>query len=117
MPRKKQCTGEKGLDPGIANEVRILQKNGVETCESCQGGNGHPYPEPTIRFHGDKSEGLRALGIALQNGLKATALRRVWSVIDGEATGPLWEMTFATPNGGGAKAIVQKNGVASWAWR
>src|ERR1700736_4389834 len=92
----------KGIDIGIVNEVRILWENGVETTESCQGGQGHPFPEPTVRFAGDKSEGPRALGIALQNGLRVTALRRVWTVIDGEAVGPLWEMTFDHPDGGGS---------------
>src|ERR1700687_3685600 len=84
----------KKLDSGIANEVRILSENGVETTESCQGGQGHPYPEPTVRFAGGQAEGFRALGIALQHGLKVTELRRVWTIHDGEPVGPQWEMTF-----------------------
>jgi hypothetical protein len=107
----------RGIDPGIAEEVRILQTNGVETVESCQGGQGHPFPEPTVRFAGGKSEGLRALGIALQHGLRVAELRRVWTIIDGEAVGPIWEMTFNHPEGGGAKAILKKDGTATWEWR
>jgi hypothetical protein len=91
-----KSNGVKGLDPGIAHEVKILRENGVETVESCQGGQGHPFPEPTVRFAGGKSEGPRALGIAMQYGLPVTALRRVWSIIDGEAVGPVWEMTFTS---------------------
>ena len=54
------------FDDGIREAVRILAEAGVETFESCQGGEGHAYTEPTIRFHGERAEGLRALSIALQ---------------------------------------------------
>src|ERR1700680_673381 len=92
QPPPFKGNGVKAIDPGIANEVRILWENGIETTESCEGGQGHPFPEPTVRFAGGMSEGPRALGIALQNGLRVTALRRVWTVIDKEAVGPFWEM-------------------------
>lgn len=82
------------IDKGIAREVRVLWENGVETFESCEGGRGHPFPEPTVRFHGEKSEGFRALAIAMQHRLDVTSLRRYYNVIDGEAVGPHWEMTF-----------------------
>ena len=51
-------------------------------------------PEPTVRFHGEHSEGFRALAIALQRGLPVLDLRRYWAIIDGEPTGPYWELTF-----------------------
>jgi hypothetical protein len=82
------------LDEGIKEAVLALVAGGVETFESCQGGEGHSYPEPTIRFHGQRSEGFRALAIAIQAGLKVAELRRVWPLIDGEPTGPWWEITF-----------------------
>lgn len=84
------------LDPGIKQYVETLNEQGVETFESCQGGEGHSYPEPTVRFHGDRSEGFRALAIALQHGFAVSALRRTWPIIDGEPTGPWWELTFYT---------------------
>ena len=31
----------------------------METFESCQGGAGHAYPEPTVRFFGEKAAGYR----------------------------------------------------------
>ena len=34
----------------------ILRENGVETVESCQGGAGHAFPEPTIKFSGGKKK-------------------------------------------------------------
>lgn len=82
------------LDKGIEKEVMILNDSGIETYESCQGGPCHAYPEPTVRFHGGKSEGFKALAIALQNGLKPSKISRIWSIIDGEPVGPEWEMTF-----------------------
>lgn len=82
------------LDKGIEKEVNILFSNGIETFESCEGGEKHPYPVPTIRFHGDNTEGFKAFAIAMQNGLDVVSLRRVWETIDGELTGPWWEMTF-----------------------
>jgi hypothetical protein len=87
-------TGVRRVDPGIRREVRVLSENGVETTESCQGGPGHSFPEPTVRFRGGQAEGFRALGIALQHGLKVAELRRYWSIQDGEPVGPYWEMTF-----------------------
>lgn len=85
---------DSALDPGIESAVLALAAGGVETFESCQGGMGHAYPEPTVRFHGDSTEGYRALVVALRAGLPVLELRRVWPVIDGEPTGPWWELTF-----------------------
>lgn len=82
------------LDSGIRREVEILMSNGVETFESCEGGCGHSYPEATIRFHGERSEGWKALSVALQNDLKPHALRRIWTINDGEPIGAYWEMVF-----------------------
>jgi hypothetical protein len=83
------------IDRGIAPYVEILRAAGVETFESCQGGEGHAFHEPTIRFHGDRAEGYRALGVALQSGLPVAELRRTWPINDGEPTGPFWEVTFS----------------------
>jgi len=82
------------LDSGIENAVKILCSAGIETFESCQGGQGHSYPEPTIRFHGDRAEGLNAFVIAIRNNLKVVSLRRIYDVIDKELIGPYWEITF-----------------------
>jgi hypothetical protein len=84
------------LDAGIASAVVTLAAAGVETFESCEGGSGHAYPEPTVRFHGDQAEGLRALAVAMRAALPVRELRRVWPVLDNEPTGPWWELTFAT---------------------
>jgi hypothetical protein len=67
---------------------------GIETFESCPRDDGHAYHDPTVRFHGDRSEGLKALAPAMQNGLRVAELRRVWPINDGEPKGPWWEITF-----------------------
>lgn len=87
------------LDPGIVSAVEALQKAGVETFESCEGGPGHTYPEPTVRFHGQKLEGFRALAAVASAGLNVSDLRRVWPIVDGEPTGPWWELTFVPTKG------------------
>lgn len=88
---------ERPIDAGILREVETLQAAGVETFESCQGGEGHSYPEPTVCFHGPQSEGFRALSVALQSGLKVTELRRYWSIQDREPVGPHWQLIFQAP--------------------
>jgi hypothetical protein len=88
---------EPPLDKGIESIVLTLVANGIETFESCEGGSGHSFPEPTVRFEGDSSEGLRALSVALSHGLPVYRLRRVWGIIDGAIHGPWWEMTFDPP--------------------
>src|SRR5580765_3194743 len=78
------------LDPGIREYVLILRSGGIETYESCDGGAGHAFPEPTIRFSGNNGEGFKALSIAMTYKLPVLALRRAWRMDDGELTGPWW---------------------------
>jgi hypothetical protein len=99
VQRAREMRFDPPLDEGIREIVVVLVGNGVETFESCEGGRGHCFPEPTVRFEGDSSEGLRALAVALENGLPVARLRRVWGVIDGQIHGPWWEMTFWPPKG------------------
>jgi hypothetical protein len=87
------------LDPGIERAVYVLRAAGVETFESCEGGDGHSYPEPTVAFHGPPSEGFRAFAVAVQNGLDVWALRRTWSHENNELTGPRWELVFRSQRG------------------
>jgi hypothetical protein len=82
------------IDPGIVGPLRVLRQSGIETFESCEGGPGHAYAEPSIRFHGNRSEGWKALAAARDVNLPVTALRRVWTVHDGEPDGPVWEIVF-----------------------
>jgi hypothetical protein len=97
LERARNLCFEPPLDEGIRSIVITLIENGVETFESCEGGRGHSFPWPTVRFEGSSSEGLRALSVALANGLPVDNLRRAWGVIDGSIHGPWWEMTFKPP--------------------
>jgi hypothetical protein len=82
------------IDAGIVRAVKILRDAGIETFESCDGTQGHALPEPTIRFHGGRTEGWKALSAALDGGLPVLAIRRAWPIVEGEPTGPWWEIVF-----------------------
>ncbi len=100
----------KGLDPGIREAVWALRREGIETVQSCQGGEGHSFPEPTVRFVGDRGTGFRALEIALRPdirtdiGLPLDSLCRTWGIVDGEPTGPIWELRWL-PEASGTHGI------------
>jgi hypothetical protein len=83
-----------GLDRGIEHYVLVLREHGIDTCQSCQGGPGHTYLEPTIEFRGGQAEGPRAIAVALTHGFPIATLRREWRVSGGELIGPIWTMTF-----------------------
>lgn len=83
------------LDIGIRETVELLRANGVETYESCEGGAGHAYHEPTICFHGTPEAGWRCLALCLAYGRPVAELRRFWRMQDGhEPEGPSWAITF-----------------------
>lgn len=90
----RELDSESPLDRGISYAVKVLRAGGIETYESCEGGRGHSYREPAIRFHGTKADGFRALAIAQTWGLPVRVLRRFWSVDHDEPTGPYWELAF-----------------------
>ncbi|MEX2125742.1 MAG: hypothetical protein WD795_17775 [Woeseia sp.] len=84
------------LDQGIRRYVLVLRAQGIETFESCEGGDGHAFLEPTVRFHGNGQEGYRAFAAAMNYGLPVFSLRRYYNVSEGQLEGPWWEMTFRT---------------------
>ena len=86
----------KGIDSRIKPYVAILQDYGIETFESCQGGEGHVFTEPTVRFHGDTSAGWKALAAAMQRGLPVSDLKYCWTMRDGLPDGPYWEIVFSS---------------------
>lgn len=97
---RMNAVDELGLDPGIRRVVEVLREAGIETFESCEGGDGHAFPRPTVRFHAsDRAEGFRALAVAMRAQLPVAELRRVWVMQDGEPTGPHWEITFVHSEG------------------
>lgn len=97
IQKAKELCFEPPLDEEIREFVVTLIANGVETFESCEGGRGHCYAEPTIRFEGDSSEGLRALSVALAHGMPVKQLKRSWGVLEKMVHGPWWELIFYPP--------------------
>lgn len=83
------------LDVGIRRYVLVLRSQSVETCESCEGGEGHAYTEPTIKFCGNAYAGYHAFASAMNYGLPVIAIRRTWDVCEGQLVGPNWEMVFS----------------------
>ena len=68
MPDPRLLCQIDDLDPGIASFVEVLRHHGIETFESCEGGEGHSFREPTIRFDGTAANGYRAVWVALTFG-------------------------------------------------
>lgn len=87
------CPGDP-LDLGIARWVQILRDAGVETYESCEGGEGHAYAVPSVRFYGTPAAGWRALATCQDHGLPVRHLQRCWDLEDGEPAGPYWQIEF-----------------------
>jgi len=83
-----------GIDPLIRPYVETLCEQGIETCQSCQGGKGHAYEFPTIEFWGDRSQGWRALAIAVEKNWPVVSLLRQWDLEDGEPIRPVWVLRF-----------------------
>ncbi len=95
-PSRREEAGPSGLDRGVEKTVELLRANGIETCQSCEGGPGHCYPEPTIEFYGGPEAGWRAVSLCLTYGLPIESLRRAWDFLDGyEPTGPTWAIVFS----------------------
>ena len=86
------------LDSGIKDAVVTLIGNGIITYESCQGGDGHLCKEPTIRFNGDRTEGMKAYHILVSNGFSVVSISRIWVNVDEELTGPNWEIILDSDN-------------------
>ena len=90
--RKIDPCGE--LDLGIVRAVQILIDADIATYESCQGGEGHAYHEPTVRFKGSPACGWRALATLMTYDLPIGRLSQTWEFVNGVPDGPVWEVTF-----------------------
>jgi hypothetical protein len=85
------------LDRGIRFAVRVLHAAGFETCQSCQGGKGHAYSEPTVdlRAEADDARGFGALAALRTYGLPIAEVAIVWPVQNGFPYEKLWRVTFS----------------------
>jgi hypothetical protein len=84
------------LDPGIRRAVLVLRSAGIETFESCEGGSGHAFPDPTVKFHGGAWAGYRAFAVAMEHGLPVLRMQQVHGIANGQLEGPWWELVFRT---------------------
>lgn len=87
------------LDPGIRDAVLILRAGGIETFESCEGGAGHAFSEPTVKFYGSSWAGYRALAVAMEHGLRVRRVQMVYGVVNGHPEGPWWELVLHPTTG------------------
>ncbi len=74
------------VDERIRIPVQILNKHGFETFESCQGGEGHCFSEPTIRFFGSEFDCIRAFELLQAHGLCVYETKRVFRKVDIDTT-------------------------------
>jgi hypothetical protein len=81
-------------DLGIVRAVKILPDVGIGTVQSCEGGEGHSYPEPTVEFVGGRSENWKAAHALLQFGLPIRRMGQIWKWNEGVPEGPIWAVTF-----------------------
>jgi len=70
------------IDAGILPAVEILNEQGFETFESCQGGEGHCYEDPTVRFFGSEFDLIRAYETCRAFGLNVFEAKRVFRKAD-----------------------------------
>jgi len=91
------------LDEGIKDAVIFLRRHGFETFASCQGGKGHCYSEPTVRFFGSEFDLIRAYELCYIQGMNVCQAKRVyWKVpvysdvtgVDGNEIGENWDKPF-----------------------
>jgi hypothetical protein len=88
--------GDGPIDSGIVRAVKLLMDHGVETHQSCEGGEDHSYPEPTIDFGGGQGAPWKALSICNTYGLPVSAIRRRWRIgRDGHPFEDCWQITFS----------------------
>jgi hypothetical protein len=66
------------VDEGIRPAVQLLNSYGFETYESCEGGTGHAFDEPTVRFYGNEFDCIRAYEVCQAFGLNILNARRVF---------------------------------------
>jgi len=77
-PVKNVCQDIEGLDILISPVVDILNKHGFVTFESCQGGQGHCYSEPTVRFFGSEFDLIKAYELCQCYGVAVLEGKRVY---------------------------------------
>lgn len=66
------------IDEGIREAVKILSENGFDTFESCEGGEGHSFDLPIVRFNGNIKNCKQAYTLCENAGLNILTCERVF---------------------------------------
>ena len=84
------------LDRGIRFAVRVLHAAGFDTCQSCEGGKGHAYDQPTVEMvaGGDDALGFGALAALQAYGLPVADISIIWPIRYGTPYEKNWRITF-----------------------
>ncbi|HEV2371003.1 MAG TPA: hypothetical protein VGS19_02440 [Streptosporangiaceae bacterium] len=89
---------EADLDPGIRPAVLALWELGIETHESCQGGDGHAWTWPVVQFGASSDEeAVAAFRSLIESGFPADRLHKAWHHCPDcypELSGLQWEVIF-----------------------
>lgn len=85
-----------GLDPGIRFAVRVLHAHGIETGQSCEGGDGHAYDHPTIDLNDGsyRPVGFAALAALEDYGLRVRDVSLHYPVDRGLPAECFWRVTL-----------------------
>lgn len=94
--RTKVWPDYSGIDAGIRFAVRALHARGFETCQSCEGGEGHAYDHPTVDLiAGGDAAGFMAVGVLAGYGLPVRDLAQAWNLDAlGRPYETIWRITF-----------------------
>lgn len=66
------------IDIGIRPAVELLLEHGFNTFESCEGGHGHAFDLPTIKFWGDDFDCIRVFELCEQFNFNVYKAYRVY---------------------------------------
>lgn len=76
------------MDPGIRYPVRLLHAHGIPTNESCQGGEGHAFHDPSIVMQ--EGRAFEAMNQLERCGIPVREVVSRWSVDDGVPNERSW---------------------------
>lgn len=91
-------TAYEELDEGIRFAVRALHAAGFDTCQSCEGGEGHAYDNPTVDLlvGANDAIGFGAVSTLVGYGLPVSTVSQVWNLDKlGRPYESVWRIEFA----------------------
>jgi hypothetical protein len=70
------------IDDGILPAVELLNRYGFKTFESCQGGEGHCFQNPTVRFYGNEFDLIKAYELCSLQKMNVFEAKRVFRKVN-----------------------------------